>query len=46
MIDLKDFTTALVGDEVAVVDGVIGRCVGGVEILLGIGVGRSAQQAN
>jgi hypothetical protein len=27
-IDLKDFATALVGDEVAVVDGVIGRCVG------------------
>ena len=45
-IDLKDFATALVGDEVAVVDGVIGRCVGGVEIVLCIGVGRSEQEAN
>ena len=45
-IDLKDFATALVGDEVAVVDGVIGRCVGGVEIVLCIGLGRSEQEAN
>jgi hypothetical protein len=41
---LKDFATALVGDEVAVVDGVIGRCVWGVEIVLCIGVGRSEQE--
>jgi hypothetical protein len=45
-IDLKDFATALVGDEVAVVEGVVCRCVGGVEIVLCIGVCRSEQEAN
>jgi len=35
---LKDFATALVGDEVSVVDGVVGGGVGGVVIVLRIGV--------
>ena len=46
-IDLKDFATALVGDQVAIIDGVISRCIGGIEIVLRIGgASESEQEAN
>ncbi|PHX77149.1 MAG: hypothetical protein CK543_03750, partial [Flavobacteriales bacterium] len=46
-IDLKDFATALIGDQVAIIEWVIGRCVGGVEIVLRIsGARESEQEAN
>jgi len=44
---LKDLTTALVGNKIAVVDGIIGRCVGGIEVVLRIGgASESEQEAN
>ena len=43
-IDLKDFATALIGDQVAIIEWVIGRCVGGVEIILCIGSARESEQ--
>lgn len=43
-IDLKDFATALVGDKVAVIDGIISRCVGGIEVVLRIGGARESEQ--
>ncbi len=46
-IHLKDLTTALVGNKIAVVDGIIGRCVGGIEVVLCIGgASESEQEAN
>ena len=41
---LKDFATALIGDQVAIIEWVIGRCVGGVEIVLCIGGARESEQ--
>jgi hypothetical protein len=44
-IDLKYFTTALVGDEVFVVDGVVCRCVWGVIVKLRIRFGEIQKKA-
>ncbi len=44
-IDLKYFTTALDGDEVFVVDGVVCRCVWGVIVKLRIRFGEIQKKA-